>query len=79
MMSDRATAKCAADLNKNQRRLLGLLLCGRTQKQVADIEGGNASSISTRIKRIKVKLGLRTMVQLGAWCERHGIREAGAG
>jgi DNA-binding NarL/FixJ family response regulator len=63
----------AAGLNKNQRRLLGLLLCGRTQKQIADSEGSTPSSISTRIKRLKGRIGVRTLVQVGYWACLHGI------
>ncbi len=65
----------AAELTADERHILEQLLSGKTAKQVRDVVAPSTTAIWQRIATIKKRAGVRTLLQLGAWCERHGIRE----
>jgi DNA-binding NarL/FixJ family response regulator len=66
----------AEDLTPEQRSILEQLLAGKTTSEMARDQHVPASTMGFRVMNIKHALGLRTLLQLGAWCERHGIRES---
>lgn len=66
----------AADLKPQELHILRALLAGKTLKQVAAGRGRNYNCITAQAHNLRVRLGLNNSVQLGAWCERHGIRES---
>lgn len=68
----------AADLTPRDRELLAQLLSGRTASEIARKSGIAPSTMGFRVMDLKERIGVRTLLQLGAWCERHGVREAGA-
>ena len=63
-------------LKPEHRQTLELLLAGRTAKQVAAELGLCRNAVDQRIHNLKQSVGVRTLLQLGAWAERHGIKEA---
>jgi DNA-binding CsgD family transcriptional regulator len=66
----------AADLTAADLELLQRLLAGRTTSEISRKNGIAVSTMGHRVVRLKERIGVRTLVQVGAWCERHGIRES---
>lgn len=69
----------AADLKPLDRAILEHLLLGKRPKEIGPAMDLHPDCVRTRMWRLMRLLGVRTSLQLGAWCERHGIREKGAG
>jgi DNA-binding CsgD family transcriptional regulator len=65
-------------LTKRQVQILRHMLAGQRNDEIALALGMKSSSVSMHIVRVRRRVGVRTIIQLGAYCERHGIREAGA-
>jgi DNA-binding NarL/FixJ family response regulator len=65
----------AADLTAEQRVLLERLCTGRGTLQIAYELGMAPSTLGHHVMRLKDRIGVRSLFQLGAWSERHGIRE----
>lgn len=68
----------ASDLNPTEREVLEQMLAGKRSKDIAAALGISRHAVDLRQMRLRRRIGVRTLLQLGAWCERHGIREAGA-
>jgi DNA-binding NarL/FixJ family response regulator len=68
----------AADLTPAERDVLERMLSGQYQHQVAEARGTSRSTVQRQLDYLRAKVGVRTLLQLGAWAERHGIREQGA-
>lgn len=66
----------AADLTTNQVQILQLLLAGKTQSEIARERATTLQSVNCALIKVRAKAGVRTLFQLAAWAERHGIREA---
>lgn len=54
------------------------MLSGKRCGEIADPQGVTHQAVHVRLLNVRKKAGVRTLVQLGAWAERHGIRELGA-
>jgi len=65
------------ELTSIELQTLRLMLAGKTLTDIATEHQVTFQAVHVRTMKIRRKTGLRTMVQLGAWAERHGIREAG--
>lgn len=66
----------STDLTAAELDIVQKLLGGMHHDQVAQVRGTSRSTVTRQIDHIKLKAGVRTLLQLGAWAERHGIREA---
>jgi len=55
-----------------------LMLAGKRLSEIAIEHGVTFQAVHVRVMKARRKAGVRTNVQLGAWAERHGIREMGA-
>lgn len=66
------------DLTELQIHMLRELARGKRLCEIASERGISRQGMNAMANFVRVRLGLRTQFQLGAWCERHGIREQGA-
>jgi DNA-binding NarL/FixJ family response regulator len=64
------------ELTPRQIEILRALLNGKRIKEIARELKIRTSSVSMHMTRVRTKTGFRNLMQLGAWCERHGIRES---
>lgn len=58
--------------------ILRRMLAGQRGPEIALARGTGWPTVKHQISMLRAKAGVRTLIQLGAWAERHGIREAGA-
>jgi DNA-binding NarL/FixJ family response regulator len=67
-----------ANLSPLERKTIELMLAGKTCSDIARDQGVTHQAVHVRLFKARNKAGVRTLMQLGAWAERHGIRGAGA-
>lgn len=67
------------ELTPAERNIIELMLSGKRIDQVASVRGSSRATVVRQLENARLKAGARTLIQLGAWAEWHGIREAGAG
>jgi DNA-binding NarL/FixJ family response regulator len=68
-----------ADLTEDQVAILRALASGKRLNELARERGVTRQALNARADRIRDAIGVRTIFQMGAWAERHGIREQGGG
>lgn len=69
----------AADLTPRERAVLTAFLAGQRGPDIAREQQRTHGAIKSTMRMLRLKAGVRNLVQLGAWAERHGIREATPG
>ena len=62
-------------LTHAERDILRLMLAGKRGPEIAQSRGTSWATVKHQISLMRAKAGVRTLIQLGAWAERHGIRE----
>lgn len=67
-----------AKLRPSQVKLLQALLAGKRGADIARERNQPRQTVNANIRYLCRRVGVRTPLQLGAWAERHGIREAGS-
>lgn len=66
------------NLTESQRVMLRALASGKRLTELAREQGLTRQAMNARADRLRDLIGVRTIFQMGAWAERHGIREQGA-
>lgn len=68
--------KSPGGLTPTELSILRHLLRGMHVTEIAPYVQRSYRTVKTHTYNIREKAGVRTMLQLGAWAERHGIRES---
>ncbi len=66
----------AADLTAAELDIVQRLLAGKSVRQVAEARHRCTKTVESQVWTLMHKLGFNNKTQLGAWAERHGIRES---